>query len=248
MEASPPLEHFVEKANRLVASDEQYPISLLQRKFKIGYISAQRLLQLVQEKRSRSTPDYRSVLQAAWAKAMNLYEHGKVNSECTLHSYLYGQLLSGLPECTVLCEPQLNLNRNGIFVPDIVVVKDDQIEVVMEIKFVPHGYPVYEMDMAKMRAIGIDECGTDHDLLLDPSTGLFQSNKSRISKECLLCFAVVGRWDAKAVDHGDLTAALVSGDRADLEDRFLPLVRTTNSPLLAGRDELPHSAASGSTS
>ena len=126
-----------------------------------------------------------------------------------------------------------------------VVVKDDQIEVVIEIKFVPHGHPVYEMDMVKMRAIGINESGNDYDLLLDPSTGLFQSSKPRISKKCLLCFAVVGRWDAKAVDHGDLTAALVSGECADLEDRFLPLVRATNSPRLAGRDELPHSAASG---
>jgi hypothetical protein len=233
MDASPPLENFVEKADRLVASDEQYPISLLQRKFKIGYFRAQRLLQLVQEKRSRSKPDYRSVLQAAWAKAMHLYEQGKVNSECTLHSYLYGQLLSGLPECTILCEPQLNLNRHGIFVPDIVVVKDDQIMVVMEIKFVPHGYPVFEMDMAKMRAIGIDESDTDHDLLLDPSTGLLQSKKSRISKQCLLCFAVVGRSDAKAVDPDDLKEALVSGGRTDLLDRFLPLVRTTNAPPLS---------------
>ena len=159
---------------------------------------------------------------------MVLYEQGKVNSEYTLHSYLYSQLLHALPECVVLCEPQLNLLRNGVFDPDIVVLKDDQIVVVMEIKFVPHGYPVFEMDIAKLRALGTDEGGADHNLLLDPTTGTFLADKARIGKECLLCLAVVGRWDSKAVCDDELKAALVSGGNSNLGDRFLPLIRKTN--------------------
>jgi len=228
METSPPFEHFAEEADCLLGRNEQYPISTLQRKFRIGYISAQRLYLLVQERRNRLTTDYRPVLKVAWEKAMVMYEQGKVNSEYTLHSYLYSQLLHALPECIVLCEPQLNLLRNGIFVPDIVILKDDQIVVVMEIKFVPHGYPVFEMDIAKLQAIGIDEGGVDHNLLLDPATGKLLANKARISSECLLCFAVVGRSDAKAVCIDDLKAAFVSGGRTNLVDRFLPLIKTTS--------------------
>jgi hypothetical protein len=228
METSPPLEHFIDEAEGLLGHDEQYPVSTLQRKFRIGYISAQRLYQLVQERRSRLIINYRSVLNAAWAKAMLQYDQGKVNSECTLHSYLYSQLLLALPECIILCEPQLNIPRYGVFVPDIVVLKEDQIVVVMEIKFVPQGYPVFELDIAKMQTIGIDEDGADHHLLLDPATGKFLTKKSRISKACLLCFAVIGRSDAKAVCADNLKAALTTGGGTNLVDRFLALVRTTS--------------------
>lgn len=226
MEASPPFEHFVDEADHLLTPNEQYPISFLQRKFRIGYISAQRLHQLVLDRRIGMI-DYRKAISAAWERAMRLYEQGKVNSECTLHSFLYAKLLEELPDCTILCEPQLNLNRHGIFIPDIVVLKDDQIVMVVEIKFVPGGYPVFEMDIAKLQTIGLNEEGSGHRLLLDPEKGKLLKSTASFSDECILCFAVIGRSDARAVCIDDLHAALTSGGRSHLLSRFLPLVKTT---------------------
>lgn len=230
MEASPSFEHFVDEAHHLLAPNEKYPVSFLQRKFRIGYVSAQRLHQLVLERRSGMI-DYRKAITAAWERAMQIYDQGKVNTECTLHSFLYAKLLDELPDCTVLCEPQLNLNRHGIFIPDIVVLKDNQIVMVVEIKFVPEGYPVFEMDIAKLQTIGLNEEGAGHKLLLNPKTGILLESSASISSECILCFAVVGRSDARAVCLEDLQAALASGDRAHLLHRFLPLVKTTPTTL-----------------
>ena len=226
MEASPPFEHFVDEADHLLAPNELFHISFLQRKFRIGYISAQRLYQLVLERRSGMI-DYRNAITTAWERAMSHYTQGKVNSECTLHSFLYSKLMDELPDCTVLCEPQLNLDRHGIFIPDIVVLKDNQIVMVVEVKFVPGGYPVFEMDIAKLQTIGLNEEGPGHRLLLDPETGKLLKSTASISDECILCFAVIGRSDARAVCLEDLQAALTSGGRSHLLTRFLPLVKTT---------------------
>ena len=171
--------------------------------------------------------DLRKAITAAWERAMLLYEQGKVNSECTLHSFLYAKLMDELPDCTVLCEPQLNLNRHGTFIPDIVVLKDNQIVMVVEVKFVPGGYPVFEMDIAKLQTIGLNEEGLGHKLLLDPATGALLDGTVSISSECILCFAVVGRSDARAVCREDLRGALSAGGRSHLLSRFLLLVRTT---------------------
>ena len=106
----------------MLAFDEAYPISLLQRKLRIGYNTAQRLLNLVKEQRSLLSQDLPRVLKKAWHHAMDRYSAGKVNSERTLHAILYSQLVAALPDCTVLCEPQLSIDQHGVFVPDVVVI------------------------------------------------------------------------------------------------------------------------------
>ena len=220
----------IERADEMLAFDEAYPISLLQRKLRIHYNAAQRLLNLIKKQRSLMSQDLPGVLKKAWHHAMDRYSSGKVNSERTLHAILYSQLVAALPDCTVLCEPQLSIDQHGVFVPDVVVINDqNQIVVVLEIKFVPHAYPVFEADIAKLRAIALDGERSSFDLLLQPKTGKFMDVKTTISPECLFVFAVVGRWDAKAVDVEIVTKAFYGGDQDALVGRFLGLARPTGS-------------------
>lgn len=219
---------FIERADEMVAFDEAYPVSLLQRKLRIHYHVAQRLLDQIKKRRSLMSQDLRGVLRKAWDYAMNIYSAGKVNSERTLHSIMYSQLVAALPECTVLCEPHLPITQHGVFVPDVVIIDDqNQIVVALEIKFVPHGYPVFEADIAKLRAIAIDGERSAYDLLLQPATGKFKDRKTTISPDCLFVFAVVGRSDAKAVHAETVEKAFFGGDQVALAERFLVLPYVT---------------------
>lgn len=222
---------FVEAAARLIAFDERHPTSTLQRKLRMGYNTAGRLYKLILTRRQEMSHDYRSVLDTAWELAIKHYEEGRVNSECTLQAYLYAQLNAALPDCIVLCEPKLSIDRHGNFYPDIVVIEDkNRVVAIIEIKFVPHHYPVFEDDIAKIRVMGVEGSGSAHDLLLDPKTGTFADGKVTISGDCLLSFAVIGRHDAAAVHPATLIDALCVGGHEKLKDRFLPLTYETNRP------------------
>lgn len=63
MEELLPIEQLVDEADHLLAATEQYPISFLQRKFRLGYNRAQRLHQLVLDRRSMTAP--RQAIKAA---------------------------------------------------------------------------------------------------------------------------------------------------------------------------------------
>lgn len=168
--------------------------------------------------------NYRLALGEAWSAAMAIYKQGHVNSECTLHSILHAQLVKNLPDCVVLCEPQLQMGSHGTFVPDIVVLRGTQVEVVLELKFVPHGYPVYEADISKLRAIGNGDSSATHSLLIDPATGKFVDKPGVVGRDSLLVFAAVGQSDAAAVDQDKLTSALIAGGQEALASRFLALL------------------------
>lgn len=155
-------------------------------------------------------------LQEAWSTACDAYERGLINSECTLHSLMYAELRSRLPDRITLCEPQITVERHGCFVPDIVIVKERVVEAIIELKFVPHHYPVYELDLRKLAVLAVYE--QSFPLLLDPKSGDFTQDSFRVSPDCLLVFAAIGQHDAAAVDASGLTAAM-----AQFGDRFFPL-------------------------
>jgi len=156
-------------------------------------------------------------IQEAWSTVCDAYARGLVNSECTMHSLIYGELRSRLPDHLILCEPQINVERHGCFVPDIIVVKSRTVVAIVELKFVPHHYPVYELDLRKL--VLLAACEQDFPLLLDPKTGKFTPDLFRVGPDCLLVFAAIGKHDAAAVDLPTLVTAM-----AQFGDRFVPLV------------------------
>ena len=156
-------------------------------------------------------------IRDAWSTACDAYQHGLINSECTLHSLIYAELRSRLPDHLILCEPQINVERHGCFVPDIIVLKDRAVVAIVELKFVPHYYPVYELDLRKLAVLAAYDQGFP--LLLDPKSGKFTPDFFSVGPDCILVFAAIGQHDAAAVDLPGLEAAM-----AQFGARFVPLV------------------------
>lgn len=160
----------------------------------------------------------REALQAAWKQVRADYDVGRVNSERTLQACLFRRLHDKLPGCTIFCEPHVRTEKLGLAVPDLLVVAEAQVVVVIELKFVPHAYPVFEEDIAKLAAFGSHQ--GEFPIIIDPGTGKFKKPSFSFAPDCLLVFAVIGHHDAKAVDADFLRSQIFDeGTRS----RFLPL-------------------------
>jgi len=130
---------------------------------------------------------------------------------------MYAELRARLPDRIALCEPQITVERHGCFVPDLVVLEGHTVAAIVELKFVPHGYPVYELDLRKLSVLA--ECQQGFQLRLDPRSGNFTEDTYHISANCILAFAAIGKHDAAAVDSVSLVAAM-----GPLNRQFMPLV------------------------
>ena len=153
----------------------------------------------------------------AWQEAVTAYYKGEVNSECTLHSILFSSLRADDSNALVLCEPRIDCGRNGVLIPDIVIAIEQTVVAIVELKFVPHGYPVYELDLRKLSMLAKFE--EKFSLRIEPTTGCTASEKFTISPECTLAFAVIGWHDAVAVDEVRLRQVM-----SQFGDRFVPMV------------------------
>lgn len=147
-----------------------------------------------------------SAFRDAWSAVVAAYHSGIVNSECTLHSLMYAELRGRLPDLVVLCEPQIDVERHGCFVPDLVVLDETSVVAVGELKFVPHHYPVFEFDLKKLAVLA--ECRQSLPMLLNPLSGGFSDARFTVSQECLLVFVAIGRHDAAALDPQGLEVAM----------------------------------------
>jgi hypothetical protein len=156
----------------------------------------------------------KDLISKAWDEAVEAYLKSHVNSERTLQASIYASLLHQLPEGhRVLCEPCIDLQGHGRFIPDMVVLSQNQIEAVIELKFVPHHYPTTE-DFEKLKKYSF---ATDEfPLLLSPTTGRYDDTKFKFSPECLLAYAVIGQHDSKALDESAIQAEM-----AEHSARFL---------------------------
>ncbi len=161
----------------------------------------------------------REALQAAWKQVRADYDVGRVNSERILQSCLFRRLHDELPGYTIFCEPLIRTEKLGLTVPDMLVVADVQVVAVVELKFVPHAYPVFEEDIAKLASFGSQK--GEFPVFIDPVTGKFKKPDLSCAADCLLVFAVIGRHDAKAVDAEFLWSKIVDECASS---RFVPLV------------------------
>lgn len=155
-------------------------------------------------------------LRESWSAAVDAYQKGHINSERTLQSLMYAKLRERLSEHVILCEPWISVESDNC-VPDIVVLRGHTVAAIVEIKFVPHGYPVYGDDLGKLKVLA--EYQKSFQLLLDPNSGKFKPEYFCISADCILAFAVIGRHDAAAVDPLGLGAAMWQ-----FRDRFIPFI------------------------
>lgn len=154
--------------------------------------------------------------EQAWEACIKEYREGRVLTERTLQALLFREL-SGFPEELIVCEPRLEGNGLGPFIPDIVVAREHEIVAICELKFVPQGFPIFEKDLSKLQHYAQSKLA--HRLLLDPVSGTYAEEAFYVSGDCLLVFAVIGRRDSTAVCIDTLSSKMLSVDV-----RFLHLV------------------------
>ena len=145
-----------------------------------------------------------SILNNLWKTNIKSdYMQGLINSERCLQSIIYYHLRNNLKvDNTVFIEPIFAIDKD-IFRPDIIITNKKSIELIIEIKFVPHHYPEYENDIYKLLKISTAAKDSPIDIDIDPLTGKYK-NVFRLTKETNYAFAVFGQHDSAATDIDEL--------------------------------------------
>lgn len=143
--------------------------------------------------------------QCVWRQVANQFQTGDIVSERGLQAALYARLVTSFPLKAVIVEPYWQCNGQPV-IPDMIVVEDNRITEIFEIKFVPHGYPVFEPDLRKLCSYGRSP-EEKYYSKLDPDTGRWKTSLP-VDTHCARHLVAVGREDAAAVWPESIGAAL----------------------------------------
>lgn len=153
----------------------------------------------------------REKLRVAWEEVGDDYRKKLLNSERCLQANLYGHLRGHLCEATdILVEPVIDLTVMGQtkkIIPDLVVNQGGQVAVVLEIKFMPHSYAVFEDDLKKFALLAGHQ-PENIPMRIEPSSGQWADAQPSIDDETLYIFAVVTSHDSAALDAAKLASLM----------------------------------------
>lgn len=172
----------------------------------------------------------KNAIRESWELVCGQYKQGRINSERTMQAYFFRFLQDAVPDRTVLCEAGFEMGEVRA-IPDILVTEAGKVVAAVELKFVPHGYPVFEDDLRKLAYYARHR--QMFPLTVDPANGRFSSAHHQFADDCLLVFGAVGRFDASAV-NSELLQSHMAG-LGNVGDRFMALacpVGATDSTLL----------------
>lgn len=126
------------------------------------------------------------------------YRNGLILNERTMQAVLYKHITQKMGVNTCL-EPHMpTAKRDGArAIPDIVVY-GDEIDLIAELKFVPHGNPIFESDVEKFCTL-MERGSKKHLITLDPKTGKYARTPHYITNQTRFAFFVVGHSDARAI-------------------------------------------------
>ena len=160
----------------------------------------------------------KNAILESWEMVCGQYKRGRINSERTMQAFFFRFLQDAVPDRAVFCEPGVEVATFRA-IPDILVTEAGNVVAAVELKFVPHAYPVFEDDLNKL-AHYANHCES-FPLALDPLSGKFNSTRHRFTDDCLLVFAAIGRFDASAV-KSEVLRTYMAG-LGEFVDRFMPL-------------------------
>lgn len=162
------------------------------------------------------------VLEESWKEVPTALERGLLNSERALQAFLYSRILMQRNfDGRIAIEPAWK-TRFGEFIPDMVLWSSpSQIDAIVELKFVPAGYPVWQGDLEKLQLLQNELVLSDPQLnfpIFD--TGINGYRQTAIHLKTIFVFAVVGKADSEAVDKFDVLGRVKS---ASFQDSFVHL-------------------------
>ena len=99
------------------------------------------------------------IIQESWDKVADALSDGILNSERALQSFLYAKILSHEAFVgRIAVEPHWQ-SKFGECLPDLVIWSSpSRIDAIIELKFVPGGYPVWEGDVRKLQNLSTQLC------------------------------------------------------------------------------------------
>lgn len=131
------------------------------------------------------------------------YHTGTIVSERHLQALFYNLIRLPFAEkgITVLIEPKISTQNdcsiNGL-IPDMLLVKDQEICGVIEIKYVPHAFPQFEKDLATFEAFKSQKNKPEQlFLIVNPADGNWNEEITfSISDQLDIYYLVMARYDS----------------------------------------------------
>lgn len=132
-----------------------------------------------------------------WCKVQKDYNDGSIVSERHLQSVLFHHFRNSNPTADVIVEPTWWIISGKKHRPDLVIVQNKHITDIFELKFVPHGYPVWRNDVEKLyRYVATPN---KFPVALNPESGQWEES-TPVHSDCRLHCVVISQHDAEAID------------------------------------------------
>ena len=154
----------------------------------------------------------KTVFEKLWNRVRDRYELGYCVSERGLQAALFFEISDSLQDSAVIVEPTWII-AGRLTIPDLVIVENDLITDIFELKFVPHGCADSKSDLKKLLSYRTDS-EERHPIHLDPQIGAWD-RRMPIGRACQLHFVAVSSYEAAAVwpeslpsEASDLAAGL----------------------------------------
>ena len=125
-----------------------------------------------------------------WKRLKKEYLAGFCVSERGLQAALYAELRKTLPDVSVVVEPKWEVDSNPM-TPDLVIVEEEIITDIFELKFKPHYYVPWKKDIEKLCCYA-KKSDKRYPVRLEPETGQWKESLP-VQGGCLLHFVEVGK-------------------------------------------------------
>jgi hypothetical protein len=148
-------------------------------------------------------PLNQTILDQLSTTILSEYNTGRIVSERHLQAFIYHQLHEQMQEAglTLVIEPSIKTmeksNIDGL-IPDVIIRSEKEVLAVIELKFVPYGYPQYKKDFATFSAFysSVDKQSKIY-LSCSPKDGLWdQEKRYTLSTDLKVYYLVIARHDS----------------------------------------------------
>jgi hypothetical protein len=133
------------------------------------------------------------------------YLKGFICSERQLQGIFFKHLNDKFKDSQIWIEPNIKLDNGQSIIPDIIITENKTIVASIELKYVPHHFPVWQEDIGKFNLLATQG---DHVFYFNtnPKTGDYDfDQKYQITENTFFCFCAVGSDQSDAVYQLPLT-------------------------------------------
>ncbi|WP_428662163.1 hypothetical protein [Runella sp.] len=153
--------------------------------------------------------ELKTALQDCWKQIEVIYKQGRMCSERHLQAEMFHVLrqhatFEVLPY-RIFVEPCIRFkNPSATVIPDMIFTYGDQIVGVMEIKYVPHGFPIFEKDFNSLGQFYKQRAtASPFNLETDFQTGQWSKKEFKVAPNLLLIYCVIANYEAHIVSENE---------------------------------------------